>query len=155
MNYQIVPASAAEFLQVAALDRSFTEVVRGNGRHLAMVFFTLLAGWLVFVLETYFLLPFLGVKVDLATAYVIESVGSMFRLVFFLVPSGIGGQDASFVALFKLFGLPDRTVGVFVLVKRFKEVLWIGIGFLLLALFGRKGEARAVSGDAPVAEDAQ
>jgi uncharacterized protein (TIRG00374 family) len=123
--------------RIAYLDERCSAVLHRNRKNLAAVFLALLAGWLVSSLESYVLLAALGLGPTLRTAYVIESVGSMFRLIFFIVPSGIGGQDASLMALFKLYRLPASAAGIFVLVKRFKELLWIGTGFLLIVLFRR------------------
>jgi uncharacterized protein (TIRG00374 family) len=123
---------AANAGRVAAFDDSCASVFKNNRRYLPATFGLLLASWLVSSLESYVLLGALGFAPDLKTALAVESVGSMFRLLFFLVPSGIGGQDASFMALFRLFDLSRAAGGAFVLVKRAKELLWIGVGFLLV-----------------------
>jgi uncharacterized protein (TIRG00374 family) len=128
----------------AAVDESFAGVFRNNRSSLPVVFTVLMAGWLASSLESYVLLRALGQPVSLTTAFTLESVGSMFRLLFFLVPSGIGGQDASFLALFRLFDLPRAAGGAFVLIKRAKELVWIGVGLILIVLF-RKGR----TGDEP------
>jgi hypothetical protein len=138
--------------KLASLDVSCASVFVRNRKHLFYTFFYLELGWLLSSLESYILLYYLGAAPKLAMAYVIESVGSLFRLIFFLVPSGIGGQDASFMALFKLYHLPTATAGAFVLIKRFKEVLWIGIGFVLIVLFRRKTANGSVSAAAAVTE---
>lgn len=131
--------------RIEALDASCVRLLRGNGRRLALVFGYLLLGWLVGALESTVLLAWFGLSRNLRIAYVMESVGSMFRLIFFFVPSGIGGQDASFVALFKLYGFPPAQGGAFVLLKRCKELAWIGAGFVI-ALF-----KRAPASDRPAA----
>jgi hypothetical protein len=120
--------------RIEALDASCVRLLRGNARRLALVFGYLLLGWLVGALESMVLLAWFGLSRNLRIAYVMESVGSMFRLIFFFVPSGIGGQDASFVALFKLYGFPPAQGGAFVLLKRCKELFWIGLGFLIAVL---------------------
>lgn len=135
--------------RVAALDESCAGVFAGGRGQLALVFMLLLASWSSSSLESYVLLSALGHPVSFAAAFAIESVGSMFRLLFFLVPSGIGGQDASFLALFKLFALPASAGGAFVVIKRGKELVWIGLGFLLL-LVTRKASARGAHRVAPV-----
>jgi len=123
--------------RVAALDDSCASVFKNNRRYLPATFTLLLTAWIVSSLESYVLLGALGFAPDLRTALAMESVGSMFRLLFCLVPSGIGGQDASFMALFRLFDLSRAAGGAFVLVKRAKELLWIGVGFLLVGQLRR------------------
>ncbi len=131
--------------RIAEVDRSFARVYLENRRQLPAIFFVLLAGWAAGGLESYVLLRALDQPVTLPSAFAIESVGSMFRLFFFLVPSGIGGQDASLLALFKLFHLPRAAGGAFVLLKRVKELCWIGLGFVLIMVLRKKDEADAPS----------
>ena len=100
-----------------------------------MIHLCLFIGWVMYVGESWILLEAMGLEPTIRSAFAMESVGSLFRLIFFMVPSGIGGQDASFFALFKLYDYPLEQAGVFILVKRFKEVIWIGMGFLLILLF--------------------
>ena len=89
--------------KLAALDASCSGVLRSNRTHVTITFLALCAGWLVNSLESYVLMLLMGLRPTFAMAYVMESVGSLFRLVFFMLPAGIGGQDASFVALFRLY----------------------------------------------------
>ena len=131
--------------RIAEVDESFAGVYRENRRRLPAIFVVLLAGWVAASVESYVLLRVMGQPVSLQTAIALESVGSMFRLLFFLVPSGIGGQDASQLALFKLFDLPRAAGGAFVLIKRLKELCWIGLGFVLIMVLRKKGEASAPS----------
>lgn len=128
----------AQSARIATLDRSMAAVLKGNRGNLLRVYVFLLTGWFLCSLESYLLLHNLGAAPTFRSALVMESVGSLFRLIFFLVPSGIGGQDASFMALFRLYRLPAAAGGTFVLVKRVKELLWIGVGFVLI-LVSRRG----------------
>jgi uncharacterized protein (TIRG00374 family) len=118
--------------RINQVDQSCARVFSDNRRHLPATFALFISGWLLAALESFVLLRALGQPVTLQTAFIIESVGSMFRLLFFLVPSGIGGQDASLMALFRLFRLPRAAGGAFVLIKRFKELVWIGLGFITI-----------------------
>lgn len=146
---------AANEQRFAAVDESFANVFRDNRRFLPAVFSLLMVSWLASSLESYVLLRALGQPVSLTTAFALESVGSMFRLLFFLVPSGIGGQDASFLALFRLFDLPRAAGGAFVLIKRAKELVWIGVGLILIVLFRRRDpdEPRGVLVGLPASEE--
>ncbi|MCC6747543.1 MAG: flippase-like domain-containing protein [Deltaproteobacteria bacterium] len=132
---------------IAALDRAASAVLKGNLRNLAVTFLAYELGWFVGVVETYLLLGFLGLPASVTTALVIESVGSLFRLIFFMFPSGIGGQDASFLALFRLYGFGVPAGGAFVLLKRGKEAVWIAVGFLFVALLRRSHRAAAKSAE--------
>jgi uncharacterized protein (TIRG00374 family) len=115
-----------------AFEAACHRVVHNNRRHLIPVFILAFAGWVVSALETYAILWGLGHRVSFETAFVIESVGSLFRLIFFIVPSGIGGQDAILLVLSQLYGLPSDVGGAFIVLKRAKELVLIGLGFSLL-----------------------
>jgi glycosyltransferase 2 family protein len=132
-------------LRIEALDQACTQVLRGNRRNLLLAFLAILCGWVIMAGESYVLLRGLGLSRSLRDAFVIESVGSIFRMILFILPSGIGAQDASFVALFKLEGFPGPAAGAFVLLKRCKELVWIGLGFVLLLVLRRTAPAPATA----------
>ena len=122
-----------------AFETACHRVVHNNRRHLIPVFILAFAGWVVSALETYAILWGLGHRVSFETAFVIESVGSLFRLIFFIVPSGLGGQDASFLVLAQLYGLPSDIGGALIVLKRVKELVLVGLGFSLLPWLDPKG----------------
>jgi uncharacterized membrane protein YbhN (UPF0104 family) len=92
------------------------------------------AAWLVEALETWLILALLGVPVGFATAGSIEVVLSLVRNIVFVVPAGLGVQDFGYAACFGGFGLPESAslAAAFVLLKRSKELFWIGVGYTTL-----------------------
>jgi len=86
------------------------------------------------------ILRLLRVEISYAEVLAFEVVISLLRSVAFVVPSGLGVQDAGYVAFFGALGIPDAaTLGVaFVLVKRAKEAFWIAVGFLLFVILDRR-----------------
>jgi len=121
--------------RIADFDEACIAVLRNNRRRLWLVFGFLLAGWLVSCGETWAVLSALGIDADWRAIVVIEALGSLFRLVFFMVPSGVGGQDMSFKQLLALYRIPATAAGAFIILKRLKDILWIGVGFLLIIGF--------------------
>jgi uncharacterized membrane protein YbhN (UPF0104 family) len=110
------------------------------------------SGWVVRGVETLVYLRLLGVSVSLTSATLIESAIILIRSVAVPVPAGIGVQDAAYVLTLGAIGVPDAaTVGTaFVLLKRGKDLLWILLGFALLATGERRGApAPATSETAP------
>ncbi len=93
-------------------------------------------GWVVRGLETLAYLWLLGVRISPTVATLIESTLVLVRSVAVPVPAGLGVVDAGYVVLLGALGIPDAaTVGAaFVLLKRGKDLFWILLGFLLLAL---------------------
>jgi len=59
------------------------------------------------------------------------------------VPAGLGVQDVGYVLCLTALGVPDATtVGTaFVLLKRGKDLFWILLGFVLMALGQRASNA--------------
>ncbi len=90
--------------------------------------------WLVESLETWLILSVLGVSTSFVTAGSLEVILSLVRNVVFVVPAGLGVQDVGYATCFAAFGIPEAvSVGAaFVLLKRGKELFWIGVGYALL-----------------------
>jgi len=94
----------------------------------------LLAQWWLEGLESWLILSLLGADVTFAQAIALEVAGSSLRSLVFVIPAGLGVQDAGYVAMLKAFGVPGATEfgAAFVLLKRSKELFWIGIGWVLM-----------------------
>ena len=111
-------------------------------------------GWIIGSLETWLALRALGVHVGADEAIAIESLGTIFRMVFFLAPGGIGAQDWGLTALLTLFGVPDPLVAGagFAVVKRAREIVWIGIGLGIVGVLAATRREEARESD-PVSEE--
>jgi len=112
-----------------------------------------LAGWLVRSLETWLFLRLLGVDVPIPATMVIETALILVRALAVPVPAGLGVQDAGYVLCLRALGVPDATtVGTaFVVLKRGKDLFWVALGFVLLGLGRRRGEALAPAPPPPAA----
>jgi glycosyltransferase 2 family protein len=67
-----------------------------------------------------------------ATATVIEAVGSGVRFATFLVPGSLGVLEGANTGLFVALGLSASAGLAFSLVRRARQAVWIAIGLLLL-----------------------
>jgi hypothetical protein len=103
------------------------------------------ACWLVEAFETALIVRLVGGPFDLAFAMAVEVSISLLRSVGNVAPAGLGVQDAGYAVLFQSMGLPPHTTAAFVLLKRAKELVWIALGYGLLA---------SMRGAAPVPESA-
>ena len=91
------------------------------------------AAWLLGALETWIILRFLGTPVSLVTATVIEAFGTGIRFATFMIPGSLGALEGGYVATFAALGL-GGTMGVsFSLVRRLRELVWIGVGLVAFA----------------------
>jgi hypothetical protein len=79
------------------------------------------------------ILSFLGTPVSLVTATVIEAFGTGIRFATFMIPGSLGALEGGYAATFAALGL-GGTMGVtFSLVRRIRELVWIGVGLVAFA----------------------
>lgn len=90
-----------------------------------------LAAWLLGIGETWLALEAMGRPTSLAEALVIESLGMAVRSAGFAVPAGLGVQEAGFIVVGTLFGVPADQAVALSMVKRLRELL-IGVPGLVL-----------------------
>jgi len=91
-----------------------------------------LGGWLLGVLETMVILWVLDMPVRVGTAAVIEALGSGVRFATFLVPGSVGVLEGANAGVFATLGLGASAGLAFSLVRRARQVVWIGVGLLVL-----------------------
>ena len=60
----------------------------------------------------------------------------------FFIPGSLGAQDGGNLLLLSVFGYSDLTGITFALLRRFRELVWIGIGLLCLAMTGKNVTGR-------------
>jgi len=119
------------------LDRTLQHFYRRERWRLFLSIGFHLVGWLLGVLETLLILHVLQVPVSLAAAIVIEALGSAVRFATFFVPGSLGALEGANAGAFTALGLGGASVGLgFSLVRRGRQVVWIGIGLLVLAAMG-------------------
>jgi hypothetical protein len=95
------------------------------------------ACWLLESVDTAIVLRLVGGPLDWSLAFAAEVAISMVRSVGNMAPVGLGVQDAGYATLFRAMGLSPEGSAAFVLVKRGKELVWIAMGYALLALLRR------------------
>jgi glycosyltransferase 2 family protein len=98
-------------------------------------------GWLAEALEVFVIIFLLGEPVGVLPAIAIGALSVLIKGGTFFIPGSLGAQDGGNLLLLKAFGYSDLTGVTFALLRRFRELVWIGIGLLCLAAMG-KGRAR-------------
>ncbi|NPC85991.1 hypothetical protein HPC49_48385, partial [Pyxidicoccus fallax] len=93
--------------------------------------------WLAESVEAYLLLRLLGFDVTFGDAVALEAVMSVLRALAFFIPAGLGVQDAGYAAFLSGGGDTLSAVAAFVLLKRARELCWMGVGAALLVLQAR------------------
>jgi putative membrane protein len=132
---RLIEAAAARFshflpgVDLSGMQAIFTVRARdvpalaaGYGLHIC----ALLLG----TVETWLVLSAMGHPPGLAEAFVLESLGFAARSAAFAVPGALGAQEAGFLLVGSLFGLPAETAVALSMVKRLRELL-VGVGGLV------------------------
>ena len=116
------------------VDQGLADFYAREPRRLSLSIAFHFIAWLLGTLEAYLMLRFLGVEVSLATAGVIEAFGTGIKFATFLIPASLGVLEGGYVATFRALGL-GATVGVtFALTRRLREIAWVVVGLVVLAM---------------------
>jgi putative membrane protein len=103
-------------------------------KHPGLCFKSMLFGWLGWVagiLELYFTLYFLGYDISWMELWTIEAILQLVRVGSFFIPLSLGAQEAGLVLIFMSMGMTGNLGLTVSLVRRIRELIWIGIGLLL------------------------
>ncbi|NMW21030.1 MAG: UPF0104 family protein [Chlorobiaceae bacterium] len=108
-----------------------------TGRLFMVMLFYILA-WFTLAIESYIILTLLGVHISFIQVLAIDTAITLLRALFFFIPSGLGVQDLGYLAFFQALGMHDFLAygGAFVLLRRFKEVLWYAAGYGVMFFSG-------------------
>lgn len=89
-------------------------------------------GWVAGSWEVYVVLWLLGHPVDFPSAFAIEALSGVAKLAGVIVPGSLGVQEGGQVLIFVAFGLGAPLALTFSLLRRGRELLWIGFGLAVL-----------------------
>ena len=132
----------ADTAYAETLDRALRDYYRTQWRRFTLSLGFHLVGWLLGALDVVVILWALGVSVPLATATIIEALGSGVRFATFLVPASFGPSEAANAAAFAALGFGAAAGLAFSFVRRARQVVWIVIGLAVLVLM-RRSDAQA------------
>jgi uncharacterized protein (TIRG00374 family) len=131
------------------LDADLRWFYRERRGAVAAVMVLSLVGWATGALETWLMLLLLESPVSFMTALVIEAGAAGARAVGFLIPGSIGVLEGGIVGIFALLGLGSSTGLAFGVARRFREGVWILIGYVCLAVMRGPRAALAENAGAP------
>jgi uncharacterized protein (TIRG00374 family) len=117
------------------LDRALRGYYRKEWRRFLLSVSFHLLGWLVGVGEVLVMLWALHIDVSVATATVIDALGSGVRFATFLVPASLGAFEGANAAAFGILGLGAGAGLAFSFTRRARQAVWVVIG-ILVALSG-------------------
>jgi uncharacterized membrane protein YbhN (UPF0104 family) len=109
-----------------------------------------LVGWLIGAVEALLVLHSLRIPATAGTALIIEALGSGVRFATFLVPASLGTLEGANAAAFAALGWTASAGLAFTLVRRARQVVWIGLGVAaVVATRARGPEERKRAEPAP------
>lgn len=94
------------------------------------------AGWTCEVAEVAVFAWLLGLPLSPEVVVAIGALATVVKAAGFFLPGSLGAQEGGNVLLFLAFGLTQVAAVTFSLLRRVRELLWIGVGLAVLAALG-------------------
>jgi uncharacterized protein (TIRG00374 family) len=123
--------------QLRSLDRTILDFYQHNRPAFYSSTGLYFLGWMAEALEVFVIIAYLGGPALALSAISIGALSVFIKGGTFFIPGSLGAQDGGNLLLLKAFGYSDVTGITFALLRRFRELVWIGIGLLCLAMAGK------------------
>jgi uncharacterized protein (TIRG00374 family) len=127
--------------KLRSLDRTILEFYRHNRPAFYSSTGLFFLGWMAEALEVYVIIYYLGGPAMALSAISIGALSVFIKGGTFFIPGSLGAQDGGNLLLLTAFGYSEVTGITFALLRRFRELVWIGLGLLCLALVGGRDVA--------------
>jgi uncharacterized protein (TIRG00374 family) len=124
------------------LDTDIKRFYTSNPRRFLLSTLFNFLGWFTGSFEVYFIARLLGMPIGLAEAWLFEALIQVLRIVTFFIPSSVGAQEGGIVLIFSQFGYASPVSLTFALIRRLREILWIGLGLSLWSLMEDRPKLR-------------
>ena len=127
--------------KLRSLDRTILEFYRHNRPAFYSSTGLFFLGWMAEALEVYVIIYYLGGPAMALSAISIGALSVFIKGGTFFIPGSLGAQDGGNLLLLTAFGYSEVTGITFALLRRFRELVWVGLGLLCLALVGGRAVA--------------
>ncbi len=128
--------------QLRSVDRTILEFYRHNRPAVYSSTGLFFLGWMAEAVEVYIFIWYLGGPAMALSAISIAALSVFIKGTTFFIPGSLGAQDVGNLFLLKDFGYSEVAGITFALLRRFRELVWIGIGLLCLAVL--RGRAAGI-----------
>ena len=128
--------------QLLQLDHTIRTFYRERRRTFLVALGVHVVAWLTELFEVYAILYFLGAEVGWLSSFAIAAIAVLIKGSVSFVPGGLGAQEGGYLFLLMALGYDEVTGITFALIRRLREILWILIGLIFLAVL-RPGQNRA------------
>jgi uncharacterized protein (TIRG00374 family) len=122
--------------KLRSLDRTILEYYSHNRPVVFASTGLFFLSWMAEAVEVYIVISYLGGPAVALTAISIAALSAFIKGGTFFIPGSLGAQDVGNLFLLKDFGYSDVAGITFALVRRYRELVWIGLGLLCLAMLG-------------------
>ena len=103
---------------------------------------------LLAILEVYIILRFMGARIALSGAFIVEALTKVINLVGALNPGNIGTYEGGNMLIAKIFGVTGTAGLTLALCRRARTVFWAGVGAMCMIVM-KKAEAPTTMGANP------
>jgi hypothetical protein len=125
--------------KLRSLDRMILEFYRHNRPAVYASTGLFFLGWIAEAVEVYLFIWYLGGPAKALTSISIAALSVFIKGTTFFIPGSLGAQDLGNLFLLKDFGYSEVAGVTFALLRRFREMVWIGMGLLCIAMLrGRR-----------------
>lgn len=124
--------------QLLELDQTIRTFYRQRRRTFMLSLGIHYVAWLLELFEVYAILYFLGVEVGWLSSLSIAALAVLIKGSVSFVPGGLGAQEGGYLFLLMALGYGEVTGITFALIRRVREILWILIGLVFLAVLRDK-----------------
>jgi len=131
--------------QLLELDHTIRTFYRERRRTFLLSLGIHFVAWLTELFEVYAILYFLGAEVGWLTSFSIAAIAVLIKGGVSFVPGGLGAQEGGYLFLLMALGYGEVTGLTFALIRRIRELLWILIGLVFLAVLRDKAGLAATS----------
>ena len=100
---------------------------------------------LLAILEVYIILRFMGARIALGGALVVEGLTKVINLVGALNPGNIGTYEAGNMLIAKIFGVTGTAGLTLALCRRARTVFWAGVGAMCMIVMKKAEGPRAIA----------
>ena len=120
------------------LDRTILAFYRRRRRTFTLSMGVHFTAWLTELFEVYAILYFLGAEVGWLSSLSIAAMTALIKGSVSFVPGGLGVQEGGYLVFLVTLGYGEVTGITFAVIRRIREILWILIGLLFLAVLRDK-----------------
>lgn len=107
-------------------------------------------GWSGGAGEAWLFLILLGVSPDFLSAMLVQIWLMIVNRLTSFVPANLGTQEAGVIAVFAFLGLTPEQALAFALLRRMRQVGWIGVGLAMLGIFPTNKSGSPLQASTPV-----